>query len=705
VSILDGRMFAFLIRVVFLVLMISAANAAERTALVVGNSAYPFGALANPANDAKLIAETLKKTGFDVTVVLDANKVTLQTALLAFSRDIRTKDTVGLFYYAGHGAQVNGANYLIPIDADITSESEVKIFGINVDEFVATLERADGRTNIVILDSCRNNPFTASSRSATRGMALPDAPAGTFVALSTSPGGVALDGEGANSPYAEALAQSMLEPNVSIEQAFKVTRRLVLENTKQKQVPWETSSLTGDFYFLPKKETAEPVVEATAPAEPVVAPEPKTEEAPQVAVAEPERQVEAEPTTEVTATNLAEVEYENGSIRKTDDTHWQEFNAEGKATFSFEEQNRDDGAVYLNDASRNLQLKLDVSRKMVSVGENGGDMRDLYPITKVLAMADPAAAPAVTENDGYAKPDIQPQVFPLGKWAEGLAIANNAIYVAESGSRRIVKIDPGGGDLLDAITVGRLPVSMAADSDGNVYAAAFTDGKIFRQPPEGKGKVIASFKRPSFIRGMGVGDNALYIATSTEENQRTTTISRIDAHSGVTVASVPFNFDTNRIAVQGDRVWLLDTQNQVYMLDGTTLQVLDSVRDDGFVWSMATNKDAVFAAGRTEQQSGNSIIYRHSKDNPNERISQVLEGQELIVAIAANDNRVAALGNEGAIWILDATTLKPLKWLDSNREPHAAVFENGHLFITTFASTSSAETSELLIYNDVGHID
>jgi Caspase domain len=605
---LDGSMSLIVRRavsIVFLMIFATLANAAGRTALVVGNSAYPFGALNNPANDAKLIAETLKKTGFEVTIVLDANRVTLQSALLEFSRDIRTKETVGLFYYAGHGAQVNGANYLIPIDADIKSESEVKIFGINVDEFVATLERADGRTNIVILDACRNNPFGASTRSVNRGMALPDAPAGTFVALSTSPGAVALDGEGSNSPYAEALSQSMLEPNVSIEQAFKVTRRLVLQNTKQKQVPWETSSLTGDFYFLPKTETPAPIVETPAVVveatpEPIIAAEAKIEDPPQVAIAEP--------------------------------------------------------------------------------------------------------VPA-QDTDGYIKLDIQPQVFPLGKWAEGLVIANNAIWVAESGSRRIVKIDPGSGDLLDAVIVGRLPVSMAADPDGNVYAAAFTDGKIFKQPPDGKGKVLASFKRPQFIRGIGYGNNALYVATSTEENERTTTVSRINPKSGKLTASSPLLFDANKMVMLGDKPWILDTQNQVRMLDGTTLEQLDSVQDEGFLLSIGANRDAAYIGGSTQQQAGNPVIYRHSKDNPNERISQVLEGEELIVAIVANNDRVAALGNQGAVWILDAKTLKVLKWFDSNREPHAGVFENGHLFITTFTSTSTADTSELLIYSDVGKID
>jgi Caspase domain len=592
--------------VIFCTVFGSFAFAESRTALVVGNSAYPFGALINPANDAKLIAETLKKTGFEVTIVLDANKVTLQSALLEFSRDIRSKDTVGLFYYAGHGAQVNGANYLIPVDADIKSEAEVKIFGINVDDFVATLERADGRTNIVILDACRNNPFGASTRSVNRGMALPDAPAGTFVALSTSPGAVALDGEGTNSPYAEALSQSMLERNVSIEQAFKVTRRLVLQSTKQKQVPWETSSLTGDFYFMPKAEAPAPVAEIMP--EPQPAPAPKKDE-PQVAVTEPPQQPEPDATT----------------------------------------------------------------------------------------------ALVVDNSDRYEKLDIKPQAFPVGVWPEGLAIANNAIYVAESGARRIVKLDPGSGDLLEAIPVGRLPVGMTSDAIGNIYTAVVTDGKLFKQTPEGTGKVVATFKRPSYIRSLSFGNGAVYVATTTETGARTTTVTRFDVESGKVKASAPLGFDTRKIVMLGDKPWILNTANDVMMLDSSSMQHLDSARDDGYLESMAANLDAAYVGGREQQQAGKAIIYRHSKDNPNERISQVLDSQEIIMAIAANNDRVAALGSEGAIWILDATTLKILKYFDSNRPPRAALFENGNLFVTTFKPDVSV--GEVLIYADVGNID
>jgi hypothetical protein len=589
------RVFAFFAFVAALLLP-HLATAETRTALVIGNSEYSFGPLINPANDAKLMGETLTRTGFKVNTVLNADRQTMQRALLDFSRDIRDKETVGLFYFAGHGVQVNGQNYLIPVDADIKAESEVKIFGINVDEFVATLERADGRTNIVILDSCRNNPFGSAGRSLNKGLAAIDAPTGTFIAYSTAPGQIALDGEGANSPYATALAKALIEPNIPIEQAFKLTRRDVLNVTKSTQTPWESSSLTGDFVFAPKTETA--------PAD--VA---KVEEKP-VAPAEP-------------------VE------------------------------------------------------------------------TDKVAVAEPQLGPAQTSE--VRQLNIQPQIFPLGKWPEGLVIADNAIWIAESGSRRIVKIDPGAGDLLAAVNVGRLPVAMTKDADENVYAATFTDQKIFKQPPGGaKGKVIAGFKN-GFIRGLSFGAGAVYVATSTEEGERTTVITRVEPKTGKVRASPPYAADTRAFIMAQDTPWILDTSSTVTMFETTTLKPMTSVVEAGFMWGMAANLDAVYVGGREQQLSGKSIVQRHAQGNPEDKLLEVLDSEELILAIAANDNRVAALGEAGTVWILDASSLKPLASFNTGLRPQAAVFENGNLFITI--QQYNGENGALLIYEGVGNLN
>ena len=228
--------------------------AAPRIALVIGNSAYQETPLANPANDARLIAETLRGLGFDVIERIDADREAMQLA--AFELQDRLleagADAVGLFYYAGHGVQVGGQNYLIPLNTTIKKEREVAIKAVSAGFVLKQMEFAGNRMNFVILDACRNNPLTRSFRSATRGLARMDAPRGSLVAYSTGPGEVAADGTGANSPYTLALARAMQTPGIPAEKMFKLVRDSVMTATKGDQTPWEESSLTGaDFYFAP----------------------------------------------------------------------------------------------------------------------------------------------------------------------------------------------------------------------------------------------------------------------------------------------------------------------------------------------------------------------------------------------------------------------------------------------------------------------
>ncbi len=174
-----------------------------RIALVIGNSAYKIApSLPNPANDAKLMAETLRGLGFDVIERIDADRETMLLATFELQDRLIAagKDAVGLFYYAGHGVQVAGENYLVPLGADIKQEREVAIKAVSASFVLQQMEFAENRMNFVILDACRNNPLTRSFRSATRGLARMDAPRGSLVAYSTGPGSVAADGTGVNAP-------------------------------------------------------------------------------------------------------------------------------------------------------------------------------------------------------------------------------------------------------------------------------------------------------------------------------------------------------------------------------------------------------------------------------------------------------------------------------------------------------------------------
>ncbi len=227
------------------------AAAAQRIALVIGNSDYENAPLANPVNDARLIAQTLRQLDFQVLEHLNVNQKDMKRAIQLFGDrlELAGSEAVGLFYYAGHGVAVNGRNYLIPTDAAIDRESDVDIEAVATDTVLAQMEYTRNALNFVILDACRNNPYTRSFRLATRGLARMDAPRGTLISYATAPGDVALDGDGEHSPYSRALAKSMLRPGMLVEQMFKRVRRMVVAETGNRQTPWESSSLTGDFYF------------------------------------------------------------------------------------------------------------------------------------------------------------------------------------------------------------------------------------------------------------------------------------------------------------------------------------------------------------------------------------------------------------------------------------------------------------------------
>jgi hypothetical protein len=225
------------------------AAAEQRTALVIGNSTYNSGPLKNPVNDASDMSVALQKLGFKVILKKNANLETMEEAIEDFGNRLK-RGGVGLFYYAGHGVQVNGINYLIPIDAKINKESDIRFKAFDAGRILAEMENANNGLNIVLLDACRDNPFGKSFRSASRGLAIvSSAPAGTFFSYSTGPGQVAQDGEGRNSPYIAALLTSMNEPGIVIEEVFKRVRQRLRKETGQ--VPWELSSLEGTFYFNP----------------------------------------------------------------------------------------------------------------------------------------------------------------------------------------------------------------------------------------------------------------------------------------------------------------------------------------------------------------------------------------------------------------------------------------------------------------------
>ena len=222
----------------------------KRFALVIGNSDYTIGVLTNPVNDAYAMAMALENLGFDVSLRLEVKtKDEMKRAIREFGEKLK-QGGVGLFYFAGHGLQVDGFNFLVPINAQINSQEEVEYESVDVGFVLAQMEAAKNQMNIVILDACRNNPYARSFRSATRGLASISAPTGSLIAYSTAPGATASDGIGKNGLYTGELLKQIQLEGLKIEEVFKNVRANVLAKSGGKQVPWESSSLIGDFYFI-----------------------------------------------------------------------------------------------------------------------------------------------------------------------------------------------------------------------------------------------------------------------------------------------------------------------------------------------------------------------------------------------------------------------------------------------------------------------
>jgi len=240
--------------IVVLILVVAGVSVAEdRFALIIGNGAYQhFAPLQNPENDAADLSAELESLGFRVETLINATEREMFNAVREMGDRLAGGQSVGLFYYAGHGIEVGGTNYLIPVDADIRAEDEVRFASISIDLVLSKMESARNGTNLIILDACRDNPLPASSRSsATRGLATVDAPTGSMVIYATAPGDVALDGQGRNGVFTEALLEHMATPGLDVELMIRRVREDVISNSGGRQTPWHNSSLTTGFSFVP----------------------------------------------------------------------------------------------------------------------------------------------------------------------------------------------------------------------------------------------------------------------------------------------------------------------------------------------------------------------------------------------------------------------------------------------------------------------
>jgi uncharacterized caspase-like protein len=231
--------------------IVASTTSERRTALVIGNAAYRVDPLRNAVHDATDMAATLRQLGFQVVELHDAAHQQMEEGVEQFTRQLG-RGGVGLFYFSGHGVQVNGQNYLVPVDARITRESDIKYQSVQVDWVLDRMRDAGNELNVIVLDACRNNPYARSMRSGQAGLAMMQAASGSLIGYATSPGTTAEDGPGRNGTYTKHLLHFMRTPALSAEQMFKEVRVAVAEETGKKQIPWVSTSLLGDFYFAGK---------------------------------------------------------------------------------------------------------------------------------------------------------------------------------------------------------------------------------------------------------------------------------------------------------------------------------------------------------------------------------------------------------------------------------------------------------------------
>lgn len=236
---------------------ISGFSQEKRLALIIGNSAYEHGGvLRNPVNDANAMKQALSQVGFKIQIYYNLDEGEMKESIDKFGLILKDYN-VGLFFYAGHGIQVNGENYLIPVDANITSEQQVEYDCVEAERALAVMDASNATVKIVILDACRNNPFERSwtRTSEGKGLAFMNAPSGTLIAYATAPGTTASDGSGINGLYTSAILESMQIQDITILQVFQNVRNLVSQVSQGKQIPWESTSLIGDFYFSQRELT------------------------------------------------------------------------------------------------------------------------------------------------------------------------------------------------------------------------------------------------------------------------------------------------------------------------------------------------------------------------------------------------------------------------------------------------------------------
>ena len=633
---------SFLLAVLVAVFGLSPAMAARRVALVVGNSKYEnVTALTNPANDAAAVAAALKKSGFDeVRLVENLGQSQFLRALRDFSSSVSGAETA-LVYFAGHGVEVDGRNYLVPVDATLARSTDVEFEAISLDSVRAAVSGAS-KLRVVILDACRNNPFTLVSgngkRAVTRGLARVEPGANELVAYAAREGTVANDGGGANSPYAAAIVKNIAEPNLDVRLLFGRVRDDVLAATNGEQEPFTYGTLGGGALYLNTV--------AVAAADPVPA---RTNPLPPPVVQPVSEAAQLWPLVQNT-TSCAVLQSFAKRLVKGD---------EAFADFT---------------QARMKELKCDAGTAVAPPPPTAGGATQ-----QALATRPPVADPVVPVVAPVTR-TLTPSIVPVGKWAEGVAFDGNALWVAESGQRTIAQLAKNGA-VARRVTVGRLPVGMASLPDGRVYALVQTDQLVWEQTPGGNGRKLASLAECP--QALAASQQALWVLTLPDCSSDNTRAIKIDPATGKQTQTEPFGESGEAMTFGFGKVWVAHSSGpSLSVIDPQSMKVVKSPLGGASLWAIATNKGGVFAGGRVGQDNAQGVVIAVDPATNRERAR--LRVGDLVIAMAADDDSVVAIGEKGTIWVASAAdlTLRAVLTLGIGvYRPSSAMILNGALVI------------------------
>ena len=661
------------------VLSLHPAFAGRRVALVIGNASYEnVSALTNPPHDAAAVAQALKAAGFDeVTLAEDLKQSDFLRKLRDFSGSVAGAETA-VVYFAGHGVEVDGRNYLVPIDASLAKSGDVEFEAISLDAVRSAVAGAS-KLRVVVLDACRNNPFKLTSqdgkRAVTRGLARVEPGSNELVAYAAREGTVAADGGGsANSPYAAALVKYLAEPGLDVRLLFGRVRDDVVAQTGGGQEPFTYGTLGGETLALNGSAKVASVV--PAPVEPLPASPPlSSSEAAQLwAIVEK-------------TTSCGVLDSFIKRIGKDDDAFV------GFAHAREVELHCGIGVVAVTPAAPDVQPPPIPPPPVVDAQP---PPLPPPPVTGQQALAEPAAPP-VDAGTPVQTRTLTPGIVPVGKWAEGIAFDGTSLWVAESGQRTIAALGNNGA-VSKRVTVGRLPVGMVAMPDGPIYSLVQTDKAVWEQPADGKGRRLATLSECP--QALAASAQVVWVLTQPDCSSAQSRAIRIDTASGKQSQTGLLGEWGQAIVTGHDKVWVAHVRPpQLRVIDPQTLAVEQQTIADASLWAIASSDNGIFAGGRLGEDNAKGLIVAIDPQTHKERKRLVVS--ELIIALALDEDHVVAFGEQGTIWVASAQdlTLQSVITLSiGTYRPSSALIVDGRLVVA--AQQYQGENGAILVMKD-----